>query len=85
MKLKLPKLKFKKGAPKDPKAKGKARRVAEQIFGFEKVDKSKYLKSPRLNQDEIIATLVRLETNQNWIKRILWLVAAGSGASHFLA
>lgn len=83
MKIRLPRL-FKEKDPKDPKTNSKVGQIAKQVFGFTKVDKEKYRKSPELDEDMVIAALTKLETDANWIKRILWLVVAGSIAGRFL-
>lgn len=87
--MKFPKLfgrkKDQPGQSKNPNKVGqRAKEIAQHVFGLEKSDKSKYLKSEGLNEAEVVAALAKLETNQNWIKRILWLVVLGSIGEHFV-
>lgn len=86
MKFKFPKIRWprrkKEGNPS--KAAQKTKEIAQKVFGFEKVDKGKYLKSADLKEDEVVRALAKLETDLNWVKRILWLIIAGSIASRYL-
>lgn len=61
----------------------KVKKHAETIFGFEKVDRSKYRKSADLDEEEVITALAKMQTDLNWLKRILWLLVAGGVGEHF--
>jgi len=52
----------------------KLERVLRRVFGFEKVDEKKYWKSPELNEIEVVKDIVKLQTDMNWVKRILWIL-----------
>jgi len=80
LKLKLPKFIWPKSNPSE----GRAQKTARKLFGFEKCDKEKYLKSPSLDEEAVAVALVKLETDLNWVKRLLWLVVAGGIGTHFV-
>ena len=50
-------------------------RVSKAIWGFGKMDKSKLIQDS-ISEDELIKILSKLETNQNWLVRGFWLLAA---------
>jgi hypothetical protein len=54
----------------------KLEKTLRRIFGFEKVDERKYWKSPELNEIQVVRDIVKLQTDMNWVKRIIWLLVA---------
>ncbi|GAI78096.1 unnamed protein product, partial [marine sediment metagenome] len=70
MKIKIPRL-FKKKEPKNPGGDSKAKNMAKKVFGFEKPDKDKLIKSPELDNEAVIIAITTLQTDLNWVKRIL--------------
>ena len=73
----------KPGNPNGSKSQ-RAKKTCQKVFGFEKVDREKYKKSPRLDEDMVVMTLAKLETDMNWVKRILWLGIAGGVGTQFI-
>jgi hypothetical protein len=45
-----------------------------RIFGKKKIDKRRYFKSPELNEVEVVKTLTKLETDVDWIKKLVWFI-----------
>jgi len=52
----------------------KLEKVFRRVFGFEQVDEKKYWKSPELNEVEVVGDIIKLQTDMNWIKRIIWIL-----------
>ena len=65
-----------------PKINPNLKKAVKRVFGFEECKKDKYLKS-ELDEMEVAITLTRMQTDLNWVKRILWLLVAGTGVGFY--
>ena len=61
------------------------KRFARRVFGFEKANPNKYLKSSELDPAKVSIQLAKIEADMAWIKKFVWLMICGGALGFYFS